>query len=283
MRGHLICLSGEWELLLSRPRQDVYWPRQRQLGQNKPHHHSHEFRANTSYVVTAAQYCISTTVMVWLTTGSTRLATCFKLLSIALKLGASKLYLCIYFHVMSNSNNSHGHYTQNQQRGRNNFVQAELYVWLSGRCARLDVDAGCQDIKSISYLDGFIPRTMLWASWPDTGTVSTHPNFSHECISGMDRIHWIPHTDVCQWLCNKKARISECSDVVCTQYNGCVVCVTTGILFSISISATVACLLLPLTTRILPFSFNSKEICGLALLLPAQNRHWSPFFHCPPM
>lgn len=77
------------------------------------------------------------------------------------------------------------------------FVQAQGYVRVRGGSTGVDVDAGCLDIKLISHLDGLIPQPMLRAHWPDTGTVSTQPNFGHECISGMDRIHQILCTDVC--------------------------------------------------------------------------------------
>lgn len=76
-------------------------------------------------------------------------------------------------------------------------MQAQVSVWVRGRSTGVDVDAGCQDIKLISHLDGLIPQPMLRAHWPDTGIVSTQLNFSHECISGMDRIHQILRTDVC--------------------------------------------------------------------------------------
>lgn len=91
-------------------------------------------------------------------------------------------------------------------RDGNNSVQAQVYVWASRRSTRADVDAGCQGIKSISYLDGFIPKPMLWAHWPDTCTVSTQPNFSHWCISGMDRIHQTLCVDGCVVICNDTAR-----------------------------------------------------------------------------
>lgn len=82
------------------------------------------------------------------------------------------------------------------------FVHAQVYVQGRGRCSGVDVDGGCQDTKSISHLDGLIPQPMLWAYLPDTGTVSTQPNFRHECISGMGQIHQHFCTDVCVLLEN---------------------------------------------------------------------------------
>lgn len=179
-------------------------------------------------------------------------------------------------------------------------------MWASGRSTRVDVDADCQRIKSISYLNGFIPKHMLWASWPDTGTVSTQPDFSHECISGMDWIHQILRTAVCEVMCNntviclqgsffKYGINSRRSDAVCTSKthcNGCVVCVvTTATLFStgkiqwavaqneiLAMGPSCSCLL---SQEYDPFHF-SKQICRFALLLPAQNWHWSPFFSALP-
>lgn len=172
-------------------------------------------------------------------------------------------------------------------------------MWASGRSTRVDVDAGCQDIKSISYLDAFIPKPMLWAYWPDTGTVSTQPNFSHERISGMDRIQQILCTHVCEVMCNNTARFVY--RVLSLNVES-----IQNVLMWFALKKHITMAMLFVWRLILWFQQEKhklhrmkfwhcgfpaadsyhhnttlpiwvKQICCSALPLPAQNRHWSPF------
>lgn len=131
-----------------------------------------------------------------------------------------------------------------------------------------------------TWMDSF--PNMMWAYWPDIGTVSTQPTFSHEGYSGTDwrtsdpsdRWPWIfPSLNMgsvhflSRWLF-KKHILMALTGTFGTEKK--------KLEWAVAHNAILA--LWPCINRMLP---SPLWVCS-ASALHAQNPHWSPLFYPSP-